>query len=70
MSAMLRNLVLAAVSLAVAVVLAELGLRAFLPIAYSMNVEYQPDPHVAFRLVPNRTYQLVDRDRATIGNRF
>jgi len=63
---MLRNLMLAAVSLTVAVVLTELGLRAFAPIAYSMNVEYQPDPHVAFRLVPNRTYQLVDGGTVTI----
>lgn len=69
MTAVLRNLTLAAVSVASVLVLTEFGLRTFAPIAYSMRVEYLPDPHVAFRLVPNRTYQLADGGTVTIDRR-
>ena len=69
MTATLRNLTLAALSVLAVLALAELALRTFAPIAYSMRVEYVPDPHVAFRLVPNRTYQLADGGTVTIDSR-
>jgi len=65
----LRNLGLAVISVLLALVAGEAALRVFAPIAYSMSIEYQPDPHVAFRLVPKRTYQLAEGGTVTIDSR-
>ncbi|MGI9430887.1 MAG: SGNH/GDSL hydrolase family protein [Myxococcota bacterium] len=65
----LRNLALAAISVLLVLAAAEGALRVFAPIAYSMRVEYQPDPHVAFRLVPKKRYRLADGGTVTIDSR-
>ena len=62
MTRLRRNLVnigLAVVSLAVAVAAAEVVLRMWFPIPYSVEVEYIDDGHVGWRLKPNKTYRLL-----------
>jgi lysophospholipase L1-like esterase len=51
-----------------AVVLAEIILRLFFPIPYSMEIEYVPDGHLEFRLVPERRYTLASGGICTINN--
>ena len=63
----LASVLLVAASATVALVLAELFLRVFAPIPYSMKVEFLADPHVAFRLTPNRVYRLASGGRCTVN---
>jgi hypothetical protein len=65
--ALARNLSLAGVALVLALLASEWALRAFAPIGYSASVEYLADPHVAFRLVPDRVYRLPGGGTCTIN---
>jgi lysophospholipase L1-like esterase len=63
----LRTVVLFGVSALLAVVAAEVALRLFAPIRYSMKVEYKPDGFVRQRLVPKRRYRLADGGVCTVN---
>lgn len=58
---------LCCVSALLAVAIAEVALRTFAPIPYSMKVEYEPDGFVGLRLVPNRRYRLADGGVCTVN---
>jgi len=68
MRRLLTNAALLGASLLLALALAELFLRVFAPIPYSMKVEFVADPHVAFRLVPGRVYQLASGGKCTVNS--
>jgi hypothetical protein len=63
-----KNLSLLCVSALLAVALAEVALRLFAPIPYSMKVEYKPDGFVGQRLVPKRRYRLADGGLCTVNS--
>ena len=65
---LLKNAALLCVSGLVAVALAEVALRLFAPIPYSMKVEYKPDGFVGQRLVPKRRYRLADGGLCTVNS--
>ncbi len=69
MRSALKTAALLCVSALLAVVAAEVALRLFAPIPYSMKVEYKPDGFVTQRLVPKRRYRLADGGVCTV-NRF
>jgi lysophospholipase L1-like esterase len=48
--------------------MAEVALRIFAPIPYSMKVEHQPDAFVRQRLVPKRRYRLADGGTCTVNS--
>jgi lysophospholipase L1-like esterase len=64
----LKNAALLCVSGLLALALAELALRLFAPIPYSMKVEYKPDGFVGQRLVPKRRYRLADGGLCTVNS--
>ena len=64
----LKNAALLCVSGLLAVALAEVALRLFAPIPYSMKVEYKPDGFVGQRLVPKRRYRLADGGLCTVNS--
>jgi len=63
-----KNAALLCISALVVVALAELALRFFAPIPYSMKVEYKPDGFVRQRLTPNRRYRLADGGVCTVNS--
>lgn len=63
----LRTLALVGLVTAASLALAELFLRLFAPVGFSTQVDYLPDPHVAFRLEPSRTYRLPEGGVCTIN---
>ncbi len=63
----LKSTALFCVSALLAVAMAEVALRVFAPIPYSMKVEYEPDGFVGLRLVPNRRYRLADGGVCTVN---
>ncbi len=64
----LKNAALLFVSALLAVAMAEVALRLFAPIPYSMKVEYKPDGFVGQRLVPKRRYRLADGGLCTVNS--
>jgi hypothetical protein len=64
----LKNAALLFVSALLAVAMAEVVLRLFAPIPYSMKVEYKPDGFVGQRLVPKRRYRLADGGLCTVNS--
>jgi lysophospholipase L1-like esterase len=64
----LKNAALLCVSALLAVAVAEVALRLFAPIHYSMKVEYKPDGFVTQRLAPNRRYHLADGGICTVNS--
>lgn len=63
-----KNAALLCVSGLLAVAMAEVALRLFAPIPYSMKVEYRPDGFVGQRLVPKRRYRLADGGTCTVNS--
>lgn len=68
MRSALKSTALFCVSALLAVAMAEVALRVFAPIPYSMKVEYQPDPFVRLRLAPKRRYRLADGGTCTVNS--
>ena len=64
----LKNTALLFVSALLAVGMAEVALRLFAPIHYSMKVAYEPDGFVGQRLVPKRHYRLADGGSCTVNS--
>jgi lysophospholipase L1-like esterase len=64
----LKNAALLCVAGLLAVAMAEMALRLFAPIRYSMKVEYRPDGFVGQRLVPKRRYRLADGGTCTVNS--
>jgi lysophospholipase L1-like esterase len=62
-----KSTALLCVSALLAVAMAEVALRVFAPIPYSMKVEYKPDGFVTQRLVPKRRYRLADGGVCTVN---
>jgi hypothetical protein len=58
LAALTKNLALALASVCFSLVLAEIILRVFYPISWSMEIEYIPDGYLGARLQPNRVYTL------------
>jgi lysophospholipase L1-like esterase len=63
-----KNLTLVLGSFIVALFFAEIILRVFLAIPYSMEVEYVPDGCLGFRLAPDRVYMLKSGGRCSVNN--
>lgn len=64
----IRNIALVASSTFLGLLFAEIILRAFFPISYSMEVEYIPDGHLGHRFKPNKIYTLQSKGTCTINN--
>jgi hypothetical protein len=62
------NLAVAAATLAALCVVGEIVLRAFFPIAYSMDIRYVPDGHLGWRLEPDHRYRLASGGVCSINN--
>lgn len=65
---LLKNLALCLASVCVSLALAEIVLRLFFPIPYSMELEYVPDGCLSFRLQPDRTYRLKSGGRCSVDH--
>ncbi len=68
MRSALKTTALFCVSALLAVAIAEVALRIFAPIPYSMKVEYQTDPFLRLKLEPKRVYRLADGGSCTVNS--